>query len=69
MATYKQIQAWIKENYGFTAKTCWIAHIKAENGKTDRLAPNRIDPLERKHPCPPQKRRAVEEALRHFSII
>jgi len=28
MATYNQIQEWIKEKYGFTVKTCWIAHAK-----------------------------------------
>ena len=27
-ATYKEIQTWIKSNYGFTVKTCWIAHAK-----------------------------------------
>ena len=28
MTTYKNIQEWVKMNYGFTVKTCWIAHVK-----------------------------------------
>lgn len=28
MATYKQIQEYLKYNYGFVPKTCWIAHMK-----------------------------------------
>lgn len=69
MATYKQIQEWVKNAYGFTPKTCWIAHVKSENGKTSRVAPNRIDPGARKHPCPSNKRAVIEQALRHFGDI
>ena len=25
---YRQIQDWVKAEYGFTPKTCWIAHCK-----------------------------------------
>ena len=28
MATYEEIQDYIKQKYGFTPKTCWIAHVK-----------------------------------------
>ena len=28
MATYKEIQGYVKETYGFLPKTCWIAHMK-----------------------------------------
>ncbi|MGR6467537.1 hypothetical protein [Rhizobium sp. PAMB 3182] len=69
MATYKQVQDWIMATYGFRAKTCWIAHVKAENGKTKRVAANRINMQARKHPCPADKRIAVETALRHFEVI
>jgi hypothetical protein len=27
MATYKQIQDWVKENYGLFPKTCWRAQV------------------------------------------
>lgn len=29
MATYKDIQSYIKLNYDCTVKTCWIAHMKS----------------------------------------
>ncbi|WP_261763726.1 hypothetical protein, partial [Acetobacter tropicalis] len=69
MATYSDIQAWVKKEYGFTAKTCWIAHILSEHGKTSRKAPNRQHPDKRVHPCPDHRRPQVEEALRHFGKI
>jgi hypothetical protein len=56
MATYKEIQAETKRQCGFVPKTCWIADVKAELGLISRQAANRIDPLGRKHPCPPAKR-------------
>jgi hypothetical protein len=69
MATYKQIQSWVKEQYDFMPKTCWIADVKASYGKTSRNASNRIDCNDRKYPCPEKRREAIETALRHFSII
>lgn len=28
MATYKEIQKYVKDIHGFVPKTCWIAHMK-----------------------------------------
>lgn len=39
--TYAQIQKWILANYGFTVKTCWIAHVKELSGLSVRPAHNR----------------------------
>ncbi|WP_263365557.1 RNA methyltransferase [Edaphobacter bradus] len=69
MATYSEIQDYVRSKDGFTVKTCWIAHIKAEHGLTTRLAPNRFDPSRRHHPCPPDKRSPIESAMRHFRMI
>lgn len=33
MATYKEIQQYVKLKYGFTPKTCWIAHMKEMYGE------------------------------------
>jgi hypothetical protein len=66
MATYRQIQNWVKRREGFVPKTCWIAHILAEHGRTHRMAANRIDPSMRQNPCPQSKRPSIEAALRHF---
>jgi hypothetical protein len=69
MATYKAIQKHILETHKFSAKTCWIAHVKADHGKVGRPAPNRIASDHRKYPCPDDKRDPIEEALRYFGVI
>ncbi len=68
-ATYKQIADRVKQQEGFVPKTCWIADIRSRYGLTTRVAPNRISSATREHPCPPQKRPAIERALRHFGMI
>ncbi|HUU37581.1 MAG TPA: hypothetical protein VMW46_05185 [Candidatus Desulfaltia sp.] len=69
MATYKQIQKWVKESYGFTVKPCWIAHVKEICGLKLRKAPNRLYELKRANPCPPKKLEPIRKALKHFSEI
>lgn len=69
MATYRQVQDHVKARAGFVPKTCWIAHVKDEHGLTSKNAPNRISPDRREHPCPADKRTAIEAALRHFQMI
>jgi hypothetical protein len=68
MATYKQIQTWVKQNYGFIPKTCWIADVKHQAGLPMREAPNRQGPG-RVYPCPPEKVEPIRSALRHFGMI
>jgi hypothetical protein len=68
MATYKQIQAYVKNHFGWTPETCWIADVLASHGLTRRKAWNRKG-NERVRPCPNNKRGAIEEALRHFEMI
>ena len=69
MATYKQIQEHVRRQTGRAVKTCWIAHVMADEGLTRRTAPNRISPTERQHPCPDGKRPAIRDALRHFGML
>lgn len=70
MATYRgDIQPWVRATYGFTPKTCWIADVKSAHGLTTRIAQNRADQNGRVEPCPPERRAAIEEALRHFGMI
>jgi hypothetical protein len=68
MATYKQIAEYVRSNDGIVIKTCWIAHILSDHGKTRSVAPNRIG-VARKYPCPPEKRPAIERALKKFAMI
>ena len=69
MATYSEIQKWVKQKYGFAVKTCWIAHRKAECGMPVRPAHNRQSLDQRKHPCPSEKAEAIDNAFRHFKML
>ena len=69
MATYKEIQDDIQLRCRITVKTCWIADVKRKYGKTRRVAPNRLDPLLAKYPCPPDKQVLIEESLRRFGDL
>jgi len=68
MATYKQIQEWVKQTYDFKPKTCWIADVKSQCGLLVGKAPNRKNG-ERAQPCPPDKIPAIQSALKHFNMI
>lgn len=69
MATYREIQDYIRAHSRFVAKTCWISHVLSDHGLTNGVSGNRIDLDNRAHPCPPNKRQKVEDALRHFGMI
>lgn len=68
MATYKDIQAWVKQHYGFVPKTCWIAHVKSLSGLPMRKAPNRLG-ASRVAPCPYDKMPPIRAALVHFKML
>ena len=68
MTSYKQIQEVVKDKHGWVPKTCWIAHVKELNGLPIRNAPNRRS-TERMVPCPPGKRKAIEDAMRTFGML
>lgn len=69
MATYREIQEWVRAKSGFVPKTCWIAHVKSDSGLIERNASNRFDHPTRVHPCPSNRRAAIEAALRHFGMV
>jgi hypothetical protein len=69
VATYKEIQGYVRAKEKFVPQTCWIAHVMSEFRLTRRTAPNRIDPDARAKPCPADKRQAIVDALRHFRMI
>ena len=69
MATYKEIQTYIREKHGCSVKTCWIAHAKELCGLPVSYAPNRISSATRKFPCPPDKLPYIEDAFRRFGMI
>ncbi len=69
MATYKQIQDYVKEKGGFAVKSCWIADVKEQCGLNPKISPNRISTVCRQNPCPPEKVEAIKEALRNYNMI
>lgn len=69
MATYKEIQVYVREKYGFVPETCWIAHVKELCGLKMRPAHNRMSRTRRKRPCPAHRSPPIIEALRHFGLV
>lgn len=69
MATYREIQTYVRQQSQFVPQTCWIAHVMADEGITTRVAGNRIDPSARAKPCPPNRRPAILAALRYFKMV
>jgi len=69
MTTYKEIQEYIKKKYGYTVKTCWIAHMKEICGLPVNEAPNREDSDTRTNPCPIDKQEVIKEAFIYFKMI
>lgn len=69
MATYKEIQAYIKQENNYSAKTCWIAHMKEMHGLKPRVSPRRISVNERVHPCPEEKQPDILAAFKHFGMV
>ena len=69
ITTYNKIQEWVKMNYGFTVKTCWIAHTKEISGLNPRKAHNRYDEFRRTNPCPLDKVEPIQQAFRYFKMI
>lgn len=67
--TYKMIVDWVREKFGFSVKTCSVADMKEKCGLPLRTAPNRIDPLKRKYPCPNKHKPAILAAFAHFGLI
>ena len=69
MATYKEIQTYIKQHHQITVQTCWIAHMKEKLGLPKRVASNRIDENSRVKPCPTEYEGFIEEAFNYFGMI
>lgn len=69
MATYKEIQNYVKSNFGYVPKTCWIAHCKEIHGLQPKVSSNRHSITERKFPCPIQKQNDILEAFKFYKMI
>ena len=68
--TYKRIQEYVQEKYGFKVHTAYIAEVKRMVGLDMHKAPNAVEQRKHEyHPCPPEKVKAIKDALRHFGLI
>lgn len=68
--TYKMIQEYIEEKYGFKVHTTYIAEVKRNLGLPMYDAPNMVEELKqpRRHPTA-EKVEAIKDALKHFGVI
>ena len=68
--TYKMIQEYIEEKYGFKVHTAYITEVKRNLGLPMYDAPNMVEELKqpRRHPTA-EKVEAIKDALKHFVVI
>ena len=68
--TYKDIQAYIEEKYGFKVHTAYIAEVKRDLGLPMYDAPNAVNELKypRSH-LTAKMIEAIKDALKHFEMI
>ncbi len=68
--TYKMIQEYIQNKYGFKVHTAYIAEVKRSHGIRMYDAPNAVEQLKHPRPHPPlEKVQAIEDALREYKVI
>ena len=68
--TYKMIQDYIEEKYGFKVHTAYIAEVKRELGLPMYDAPNAVEELKKPRQHPTEKMgEAIKDALKYFEII
>lgn len=69
-ATYAEIQAHVKEQTGLNVTPLYIAQVKAKHGIIERENYNHAKSgTTRTLKCPPDKEKAIEDALRYFKMI
>jgi hypothetical protein len=69
MVTDAEIQKFVQQHHGFIPKPGWIAHVKEAHDIPTLRGAKRARRGRDAEPCPPEKREAIEEALRHFGVI
>ena len=69
-ATYKEIEEWVQEHYGFHVTNLNIAQVKQKYGIIERENNNKSKSEKGGQPeCPKEKEIAIEEALKYFQMI
>ena len=69
-ATYEEIKAYVLEHTGLKVSYLYIAQVKQKYGIIERENYNKPKSEDARQPqCPPEKEKAITEALRHFGMI
>ncbi|MCQ2476851.1 MAG: 23S rRNA (uracil(1939)-C(5))-methyltransferase RlmD [Clostridia bacterium] len=69
-ATYDEIKAYVLKKYGLKVSTLNIAQVKQKCGIIERENYNKPKNPNAKQPqCPPEKEKAITEALKYFKMI
>ena len=69
-ATYKEIEEWVQEHYGFHVTNLNIAQVKQKYGIIERENYNRPKSENSRRPSTtPEKEKAITEALKYFKMI
>ena len=68
-ATYEEIKAYVFNHFRFKVSSLYIAQVKTKYGIKDGVNYN-ISKKESRVPCcPPEKEKAITDALKHFKMI
>ena len=69
-ATYQEIKDYVLEHSGLKVSSLYIAQVKQQCGIIERENYNKPKSEDAKQPqCPPDKEKAIKEALTHFGMI
>lgn len=69
-ASYQEIKDWVLAHTGLKFSCLYIAQMKAKHEIIERECYNKAKTEHNRVPqFPPEKERAIEEALRHFRMI
>lgn len=69
-ATYEEIREYVFEHTGLKVSHLYIAQVKQKYGIIERENYNKPKSENARQPqCPPEKEKAITEALRHFGMI
>ncbi|MDO4960944.1 MAG: 23S rRNA (uracil(1939)-C(5))-methyltransferase RlmD [Eubacteriales bacterium] len=69
-ATYQEIKDYVLEHTGLKVSSLYIAQVKQKCGIIERENYNKPKSEDAKQPqCPPDKEKAIKEALKHFGMI
>ena len=69
-ATYKEIQDYVWEHHQLKVSNLYIAQVKQAFGIIERENYNKPKSENSRQPkCPPEKEKAIRDALKHFKMI